>query len=107
MMSHGAWAQRWLLSTLRLFGCTLRGRNRAGTSPKGLQCSPKHTKGDSKSLFQIFPALRHIPGTFPALREFIRIYSKVPYLFETRLKLETPIAGVVPIIPVGGGAPLY
>ena len=35
--------------------------------------------------------------------EFIRIYSKVPYLFETRLKLETPIAGVVPIIP--GGSP--
>ena len=37
--------------------------------------------------------------------EFIRIYSKVPYLFETRLKLETPIAGVVPIIPGEGGPP--
>ena len=40
-------SQRWLLSTLRRFSGTHRWHNRAGSSPKGLQGSPKHTKGDS------------------------------------------------------------
>ena len=54
MISHDARSQRWLLSTLRRLSGTHRWHNRAGSSPKGLQGSPKHTKGDSKMVFEIF-----------------------------------------------------